>query len=268
MPNGIYCLMNNIYKRAVEVFNKLFWVGTSPFSDLFLFMHLNGIFQDPFEEEVKSLFYTKFPKRKKYDHSLLAEEEIKEIRNKWQKRAERFYSHKFRQYTLLEYWLQENAHRVLLVSDWQVCYRSEFSTYRSQTHAEAYTKANCKLVLEKLKEFSIPGEVRAFATVFEGGGVRHHLIQAGDGYSPHRYRFSQNDYDSDRASKHASGHCVYAPIAPYQLEAINRLTSAQETPLEWAVKCWKAGANPKVYNPFLDDEIYEKSMSIAFTVDK
>ena len=32
--------------------------------------------------------------------------------------------------------------------------------------------------------------------------------------------------------------------------------------LDWAVQCWKNNTNPKVYNPFLSDEIYEKSMAI------
>jgi hypothetical protein len=40
------------------------------------------------------------------------------------------------------------------------------------------------------------------------------------------------------------------------------------TPLNWAVQCWKNGTNPKVFNPFLDDAIYEESMAIHMGRDQ
>jgi hypothetical protein len=34
------------------------------------------------------------------------------------------------------------------------------------------------------------------------------------------------------------------------------------TILQWAVNCWRRGSNPKVYNPFIPQSIYDKSLAV------
>lgn len=57
---------------------------------------------------------------------------------------------------------------------------------------------------------------------------------------------------------------LWANAESWQLDVCRRRMSV----LEWATACWRSGTNPKVYNPWLDDETFERSMSIAMTGGK
>ena len=146
-------------------------------------------------------------------------------------------------------WLNENAKFVDLENEWQVTYKQEAYTYSSQTNAMGYAIGDVKRRADKLDKLGIPYEIRRF-----GYNDDFEVVFDTEDFKLQSYHYGK-DWD-----KREKGYCLYAPLAPYQLDAIQRNNS--ETLLEWAVSCWKSGQNPKVLSPFLPDDIFDKSMKL------
>lgn len=65
---------------------------------------------------------------------------------------------------------------------------------------------------------------------------------------------------STRIEETDDGFTLWSNAEPWQLDALRR--RGLRSPLEWAVSCWRRGVNPKVYNPFLDDDLFEQSLEV------
>lgn len=64
------------------------------------------------------------------------------------------------------------------------------------------------------------------------------------------------------SGKELAGYALKAKLNEWQFDALWRKSNM--TQLEWAVDCWRNGTNPKVYAPFLPDDVYYMSEKLAF----
>lgn len=247
--------MNKTYKKAYEIYKKLeWWIGPDPYGFTFFIQgHLNSKFDARFQRDLEDAHKKLFPKKKKINKLSLSEEVVEEIRDKWKQIVQKYVEHKRKQYDLLNKWLTDNADSVILNAEWQIVYSSDFGTYNSQTSPETYTSGNCKRRGMLLDSLGIPYEVRPF-------WLDENYEKTIDGTGKVEYRYHR--YNKESWELQPKGHCLYAPLEPFMLEAIERKNT--ETLLEWAVKCWRSGTNPKVINPFLPYDILEKSSQIVY----
>jgi len=156
---------------------------------------------------------------------------------------------------LLDNWLYVHAREVVLSAPEQIVYTSDFSTYSSQGYGmERYTIASCERIATVIRDREIPCEVKP--CYYDKEYKMTTDIPDGKKYA-YRHRTSTFEVSEKERNLYPFGYCVVAPLTKGMLDAIIRTT--EQTELEWAKSCWKTGTNPKVMNPFLSDEIYEKS---------
>lgn len=153
--------MNTTYNKAYEVYKNLSWWINDPF-DLLFQMHIKAVFEQKFNNDLKSEFKRMFPKKKKVDLTKLPEELIEEIRTKWITRAEAYAKQKIKQEVLLNKWLNIHAPMVTLSDDWQITFFQEFGRYSTQTNKEGYALGDIKRKAEILEKYGIPYEIRKY----------------------------------------------------------------------------------------------------------
>lgn len=245
--------MNKVYEKAYEIHKKLsWWIGPDPYGlNWFMTGHLNNKFDGRFQADLVGLHKELFPRRKKINTLNVPEDAVKELQVKYLAIATKYVSVKQRQYELLTQWLNDHAKDVELVAEWQITYHSEYYTYGSQTSPETYTGGNCKRKAMLLDKHSIPYEIK---TYWLNENYEMTLDPTG------KVAYAYHKYNNEDWSKQPKGTCLYAPLTPYMLDALERRSN--ETLLEWAANCWKSGINPKVLSPFLPDEIYDKSLEL------
>lgn len=216
--------MNTKYKLRYERFKELQrWVN-DPFG-LFTQAHIEHKFQPKWIAELEIIHQTVFPRRKKINVKNLPEAILNETREKWATRGIKYYERSVALYEGLRLWLNENADKVALIqTEPNRIKTSLIDTYRSQGMGkEHYTKMSLKPSLELLLKYGFTAEI--VYTKDAGWGDGYELI----------------------------GNCE-----PYMLDALERVENTSL--LEWAIECWRSGANPKVYKPFLPQSIYDKSL--------
>lgn len=226
--------MNEVYQKALKAYNKTNWLN-DPFG-VFIEFHLEHTFGTRFNEEVESVFKEMFPRRKNIDLSRVPDEVVKPIKEKWQKRALSYLKKKRRQRDLLRDWLNKNSKNVEFPKKdpMQLVHTVSASTYSTQTNTYGYTRGKAKEKADRLEKFGFVTELKEvkWSDVLD------------DPHKPNGlYAFE-----------------VWANCPPYMLDVCSRLDN--ETILEWAVKQWGRGMNPKVDFPWLSDEIFEESMAI------
>ena len=115
-------------------------------------------------------------------------------------------------------------------------YKSEAITYWSQgLGACSYAKASAQEFLDHAKDYGLKGEIRT---------VNSHFVKSSYPNMPGSW---SADYE------------VWLNTTKLGFKILqNKKTSV----LDWAIQCWRRGVNPKVYNPFLSDEIFNKSMAM------
>jgi len=217
-----------------------------PFN-VFANAHLQMMFRDRFQADLQAAYVKHFPKRKKVNLGDLPEEIVSAIKTKWQEHTLRVWDREMAYYPKLIQWLDGNAQYVDLTNDWQVAYKSEAYKYSTQTNPMGYALGDVKRKAEKLNKFNLHYEIRRF------------------GYDPD-YNITFDNLQSYRYgqewARKEKGYCLFAPVAPYQLDAIERMSRGSL--LDLAVSCWKAGQNPRVAYPFLPNSIFDESMEIVY----
>lgn len=243
--------VNNIYKRKYEVWKKLdFWVSDPLGLGFFRNAHLNKRVTPIWEYKMTQAHKQAYPRRRIIklenvpdDMQEVIDQEVRDI-------AMTYYQDRLWTHTRLERQLRELAPTLDLapLPDMSRVYRSDVSSYRSQTNSYGYAKAPAERRADLLGEWGFTAEVRVITWEDEfGPGETRVAGWTGNGYM-RNYKNMTHSFD------------VYANCEVYHLDAVERMGG--KTILEWATDCWKRGTNPKVYYPFLSDEVYDKSMAM------
>lgn len=248
--------MNEVYKKAYTIYKDMSrWIVPDPFGmSWFMQGHLNSKFDARFQRDLEVIHKQLFPKKKKVNLLDIPEEHIEPVKAKYLATATKYVEVKRRQFDLLRKWLNENAPNVVLEADWQIVYSSDFGTYNSQTSPGTYTSGNCKKKGVLLDKLGIPYEVKLY-------WVDKDYNITLDGRNKEEYHYGRY-YSQEDWLKKPKGHVLYAPLEPFMLDAIERMNT--ESLFDWAVNCWRSGVNPKVLNPFLPDDIFEKSSDVVY----
>lgn len=189
---------------------------------VFIQWHLKFRFEPLLGQELDELHRQHFPRRKKIEHANLPPEEIAAARARWQEKA-------------LAY-LKECA----------------------QEHAEIDEQLDRLAVAIELQPTE--NEQRVTESDYstyrsQGMGMEKYTRQA----LGHSEQLLQQNGFSTRVVGSAQGYELWSDAEKWQLDALRR---RQRDPLAWAVACWQRGVNPKVYSPFLPDEIFERSLEL------
>jgi hypothetical protein len=225
------------YETLFERYQSLSWVD-SPFPSLTVRLKLDRLFGDKMRAELDATHKRHFPRRKRINHYDLPEDITTTALKKWQDRGVAYFKCALGRRAWLKKKLDSMAQDTTIepLSEKQCLHVSRSSTYRSQGYgATKYAKVGAERYARPVKDAGIDVEIRK---VNEHTGKQYSIYYA--------------DFE------------VWAALEPWQVDAISRRDRGNL--LDWAVKCWRSGANPKVYNPFLPWDIFEKSQAIAMGV--
>lgn len=184
-------------------------------------------YNERFNEELELIYKMKFPKKKKIDLTLLGDEIINPVKEKYQKIVIETYKAKLNHIVKLRKLLDDLAPTVEIAptKEMNLIKSSSASTYSSQTQANKYAKDVIIEDYNLLNKLGYCVEIKEHST-YEGSNWKNYEL--------------------------------WGNLKDWQFDCI--LRRDKTTLLEWAKNCWRRGTNPKVLNPFLNDEIYYKSM--------
>jgi hypothetical protein len=219
------------YEKIYNVYNRIPWylkndsfgLGTA-----FFIREYDTRFNNELEVEFKKLF----PRRKKFDPTKLSEDIVEPIRKKYQDIALSNFKAKLKQITLLRKLLNTLANEIVIIPSEELhkLKVSSASTYSSQGWG-----AN-KYAREALNDEVL---------ILEKQGYRYEV---------------RKELSWDAPDCPWYNYQLWANITEWQFDCILRKTDFDE--LQWAIDCWKKGVNPKVYNPFLSNDIYDRSLEL------
>jgi len=245
--------INERYQLKLKLYKRLsHWVGPDPFGlNLFLNAHMDHRFSPLLRYELEQKHKQVFPRRRKINLDNLPDHVRQAANNKVVSVALVYYEDRIYTCARLKRQLKELTRELDMTPyepDFPLyrVYRCNLSTYSTQTNSHGYAHANAKQKAELLEKFGFTTEVRAITWFDEFGEGK---LRKG---WPHSYEVDYRNvtYAFD----------VYANCEEYHLDACERMDGT--TMLEWAVDCWRKGTNPKVYYPWLSDEVYDESMAI------
>lgn len=223
--------MNLNYQKIYNQYSKLPYYLTG--NDIFGFgpKVFFADLEKEFMEEVNLLAKKKFPKKKKVDYTVLSEEEILPVKEKYQRWINVIWRRKVSQSDKLKNLLYANADFVEISQsdEFSMVHSSRASNYRSQGCKNKYAKSELDKYIGILAENSIQYEIRE------------------------RPEWNSSPCDSYE-------YQLWAKIELWQWDALLRRT--KYSVLDWAVRCWQQGVNPRVYNPYLSNEIWDESLKI------
>lgn len=247
--------VNERYQLKLKVYKKLsFWVGPDPFGlNIFRNAHLDNRFKALWFYEMTLAHKRTYPRRRIIEFENVPDDIRKEVNDRVVDVAMVYYEDRVWTKHRLDRELNELARKIDMtpyepdIPLYKV-YRCDVSTYRSQTNSYGYARANAKQKAELLDKFGFTTEVRdvSWYDEFGEGKLKRYI---GGYHSSYEVDYRNVTYAFD----------VYANCEEYHLDACERMGP---TLMEWAVDCWRKGTNPKVYYPFLSDQIYEDSMAI------
>jgi hypothetical protein len=227
----------NIYKINHHKFKRLFWV--SPFLGM-KYPRLEYTFGKKAYKHLEKLFHIAYPKRKKFNPDLMPDHVVEMVKDYWKAEGLAYLEACEAKYDRLNSWLCANCQDVSLDGeDWQYVYSCDVGKYNSQIAKHSYALGDVKLKAKFLEKWNVPYEI-----------IPYGVSEDYDRY----YSIDLKTYGNYHTS--VRGYALYAPIAPYQLDALERRDD--ESLLDWARNCVKSGLNPKVLNPFLPESIYNQ----------
>jgi hypothetical protein len=245
--------VNDRYQLKLKVFEKLdFWVSDPLGLGFFRNAHLNRRMTPVWEWKMTQAHKLQYPRRRIIKFENVDEDTCAAIDEEVLALGMVYYEDRLWTHARLKRELRELAPQLDFTpyedGAMYKVYRSETSAYRSQTNSYGYAKA--------------PADRRKDLLIKHGFKAKVVVITWEDEFGPGETRvagWTGNGYMRNYANM-TYAFDVWANCEPYHLDAIQRMGG--QTILEWAVDCWKRGTNPKVFNPFLSQEIYDKSMRI------
>ena len=198
--------------------------------------------QSQFEVEIETAYRKRFPRRKYTINRSIEENQPlhKETYDKYGLNVK----------NLIE--TQDTKEKGLLCEIQKACQYSEIpitknlhkhhmtsaSTYWSQGFGACkYARESAKDILNHARDHGLRGEIRV---------VNSHTVKSG---YPHL----------NLPNMHSADYEVWLNTTKVGFKILQK---KKVSLLDWAIQCWRRGVNPKVYNPFLPDSIFDKSLSM------
>jgi len=222
------------YQELYDLYQKYKWADVDLFG-LRRKWKIEKKFGDLFRADLDTIHGEIYPRRRIIKHSNIPTETIEATREKWQKRALAWYTCVLGRVAYLKRKMLASAVAVELVPQLEMHVLKEVSSseYRSQGRgAHKYAKGSAQIDVDLLVSCGFDAEIQS-QRPFEDSDLTH-------------YR-------------------VYADALPWQLDVCRRRGGSM---FDHCVGLWKRGINPKVYYPFLDDDVFDRSCDIAMGVVK
>lgn len=202
--------------------------------------HLNRVFSPLLQDLVKKAHKEQYPRRRIFKWQNVDEDTVKQIRKKVEAIGITYYEDRMMQLLILRRLLRQWAPRLDMtpLDTMQRIKRTDIGAYRTQSNSHGYAHGSVKRPAKLLEQAGFTVEIRTqtYGEYFD---------------EPH------SDWVRQRAGQTWAYEC-WANAHEYHLHAIK----TQQSMMDWAISCWNAGNNPKVMNPFLDDDIFEESMRL------
>jgi hypothetical protein len=189
-----------------------------------------------YNTHLQDIYFKTFPKRKKYDRDKIPSSSLDEAWKEWHTLAQKLSSIYDRRGTLLKNLLSELSKTdidIIPQKEKMVLYSCETYKYSTQSNCVGYAYGDAKMELNWIIALNLHG--------VEASIVNNTRSEYG--------RYGSNYYGS---------FDVMANLLPWQWHYLQNHTSMSL--MDWCISCWNSGINPKVRNPFIPDEVYEKSM--------
>lgn len=217
------------YEKVYEIYNKKPWYMKTEDVFKLAFSFFSILYQDRFNEELRNEFKKLYPKRKKIDLNLLPDDIVNPLREKYENYCVSAYLKTKKQINILASILNGIAESIEIIpSDTMMVVDSaNSSTYSSQGWgASKYAK----------------GSLMGKYSLLEGKGYKVEIRE-----------------NKETSSKYVTYYDLYCNLEKWQVDCV--LRRDKQTVGDWAMSCWEKGLNPKVLNPFLDDEVYYETLN-------
>jgi hypothetical protein len=218
------------YKKIYEQYEKLPWFLKG--KDLFGFgpnLYFANLEKEAIEE-LNAVAKAKYPKRKKVTWEVLSEEETNPTIEKYKRWIKIIWDKKSFQADKMNDLLYSLAATVEIIpsEEYFMLQSSGASAYNSQGWgANKYAENALERYKKVLEDKNIEFEIR-----------------------------KKPEWDDAKCDRYEFQ--LWGKLEPWRWDALLRCT--KYSLLEWAVGCWRGGVNPKVYNPYLPDAIYDASL--------
>jgi hypothetical protein len=223
--------MNLYYEKIYRVYMKIPWYLKNDIVGIGTGLFIRQ-FDERFNNELIEIFKQKFPKKKKIDLNLLDSEIIEPVKERYQSIVVAAYKAKIKQIDLLRKLLDQLAESTLVGSseEMHMIKLSSASNYSSQGWgANKYARSALNHDYEMLKGCGYEVEIRQSLA-----------------------------WDDPKCDWY--NYELWANLEDWQFDCLIR--QQKFDPLTWAIGCWKKGVNPRVYNPFLSNEVWDKSLEL------
>lgn len=221
------------YQQLFEAYKRLDW-SDGLMVGLTARWKLEKMFGDKMRLELDAVHKQHFPRRKKINHHNLPSDIVDTIRKKWLAKSDAFFTCAIGRRKWLNRKLSDLAQVTAIeAGECRLMHRVSSGSYGSQGYgATRYARQSAKRFAGSIRAEGFDAEVKEV-----------------NGHTSKRWGIYYADYE------------VWGNLESWQIDAIQR--RSKMSLLEWAVACWKGGTNPKVYSPFLPDDIFDKSCAIA-----
>jgi len=221
-----------MYQKLYEAYKNLSWCD-GLMVNITVPMHLERKFGDRMRLELDALHRQLFPRRKKIDHRNLPEEATTSIQGAWADSALIYLKCAIGRRSWLKRKLFALAQTVEIVpGEHRLMHQVSSGAYGSQGYdASRYARQSAERYADSIRAEGFTAEVK-----------------------------EANDHTDGRWGIHHADYEVWGNLEDWQVDALQR--RSKTSLLDWAVSCWRNGVNPKVYDPFLPYDIFDKSCSI------
>jgi hypothetical protein len=223
--------MNLQYEKIYKIYEKFPWYLKDDVLGFGQTFFINS-WSEKFNNELTEIFKKQFPKRKKINLTLLDDSVIELVRKEYQTKLFNDYESKLKHIKIFRELLNGIAENTEIIPTTELnrIKTSSASTYSSQGWgANKYARKSLDEDLEMLQKLGYQCEIR-----------------------------QKLAYDDPKCTWY--DYELWCNITDWQFDCINRREKLDI--LQWSINCWKRGVNPKVYNPFLSNEIYDKSLEM------
>jgi hypothetical protein len=224
-----------VYAKVHAAYQRLEW--TNDLFGMFVKFRLQHLYDTAFKAELTLAYFNQYPRRRKLDLKQLRPEMVEMIRHKWAEIALANYaawsSRRLMLDTLLDRLATITPIEILDISpdQWPTLKSGDTSTYCSQGYGAGH------YARQSLMRYEI---------ALSGAEI------------PYRIDWEPRDNPGGDQAMTPGSFSLKTPLAVWQLDCLIR--AYRPTISQWAWDCWDHGVNPQVYNPFLDDKIFDETM--------
>jgi hypothetical protein len=226
---------NLAYAKVYAAHQRLSW--TSDIFGMFAAARLNAMYEPAIKAEMATAYFQQYPRRKKFNMAELDPAVKFKVIAKWREIALANFEAWNVRYKKLGKLLDRLATITpitlpdLPADRWPVMKAADSYEYHTQGYGAA----------KYARESLVRDEVVLLAAKI-----------------PYSIEMVNHTDNLGHVDQYHAKFLLKAPLTDWQLDCLTR--TYRPTLAQWAWDCWERGVNPKVYNPFLPDDIYEMTM--------